>query len=76
MVKNYGPFMNQLAQIPFVGLSFSQFGESVILKSNIDEHCPELLDYSSRNGCFVDLGAFIPLPASMCLHSIFWVGAG
>jgi hypothetical protein len=68
--------MNQLSTIPFISLSFSQFGEDVILKSIIDEYCPELLDDSSQNGYFVDFGAFHPFTYSntFALYVLGWRG--
>ena len=76
LITDHTQLINQLGKIPFISLSFSQFGEDVILKSIIDDYFPDYLYDDTTTGYFVDLGAFHPVTYSntFSLYILGWRG--
>ena len=76
LVNNHPGFMKELSGIPFISVSFAQFGEDVVLRSIIEDYFPAFLRKKANSGYFVDLGAFNPVVYSntFALYLLGWRG--
>ena len=76
MANQQEGLFKQLQNVPYISMSFSQFGEDIILKSLIEKHCIDLLYSPDVQGCFVDFGAFHPVTYSntFALYVLGWRG--